>query len=157
MAPAFVTFTTVPWKLSTVHTLPSGPAVIPWRNPLSAYFVTTPLGVTLSIAPVWLTHRLPSAPVVMPYGALYCASAYSVRTPAAVILATFDVAFSTNHTLPSGPAVMPMGAVVVPAEYSTTLVAAPAPDAPATLPDAQREARAAATSAARGRKMMCIT
>lgn len=57
---------------SVNHTLPSGPAVMPWDSPPvspSEYSVTVPAGV---MRPMWsepvVNHRFPSGPAAIPSG-----------------------------------------------------------------------------------------
>src|SRR5882757_7698185 len=103
--------------VSVNHTLPSGPAVIPWSLlwaliPL-LNSVTVPLGV---IRPIrwWsssVNHRLPSEPAAIPTGLLSVVirPLNSVMAPLGVIRPIRSLDCSVNHTLPSRPVVIPKG------------------------------------------------
>src|SRR5882757_8755476 len=109
--------------VSVNHTLPSGPAVIPWSLlwaliPL-LNSVTVPLGV---IRPIrwWsssVNHRLPSEPAAIPSGSLpeVIPLLNSVTAPVRVIR-PIRPRPSANHKLPSEPAAIPNGllSVVIP-------------------------------------------
>src|SRR5947209_4726475 len=73
--------------------------------------VMAPYGVMrpILLPPFSVNRRLPSGPVVMPYGPPLFGIGNSVMAPAGVILPTLPPSTSTNHTLPSGPAAMPKG------------------------------------------------
>lgn len=84
------------------------PALTPGANS-----VTAPAGVMRATRSpsVWVNHRLPSGPAVIPEGLLpeVIPSENSVTTPAGVIRPTWFAPDSVNHRLPSGPVVMPWG------------------------------------------------
>src|SRR5438477_5112995 len=72
--------------------------------------VIAPEVVALATSSFSVNQRFPSGPAAMPPGPLLAVgTAYSVKTPEVVTLATLFPTPSVNQRFPSGPAAMPPG------------------------------------------------
>src|SRR5260221_386563 len=98
-APAVVTRTMASRSHSAIHTLPSGPPVMPRAAPTvaSVKVVMVPAGVTRLIAAPLVNHTFPSGPAVMAPGFVTVASVNVATAPAGVIRPMAPWSGLVNH------------------------------------------------------------